>query len=85
MDSDLARDAETQADGPHGLTMDPKNSVIARLGLFASANWKLTLAVWLATIAGGAWAFLGGLDREGFPPIDVPIAITSRDRRQRRC
>ncbi|NNE96398.1 MAG: MMPL family transporter [Acidimicrobiales bacterium] len=77
MDSDLARDADTQADGPHGLTMDPKNSVIARLGLFASANWKLTLAVWLATIAGGAWAFLGGLDREGFPPIDVPIAITS--------
>ncbi len=56
---------------------DPKNSVIAKLGLFASANWKLTLVVWLATIAGGAWAFLGGLDREGFPPIDVPIAITS--------
>ena len=56
---------------------DPRTSIIAKIGMFAAAKWPITLAVWLAVVGGGAWAFLSGLDREGFPPIDVPIAITS--------
>ncbi len=59
---------------PVGLN-DPKNSVIAKLGLLAAEKWKVTLALWLVIIGGGLYSFFGGLDREGFPPVDVPIVV----------
>ncbi len=54
---------------------DPSYSLIAKLGLWASHNWKVTLVVWLVVVGSGLWAFFGGLKREGFPPVDLPIVV----------
>jgi multidrug efflux pump subunit AcrB len=71
---DLVPSDPTPGDKPVA-TNDPKTSVIAKIGLFAAEKWKLTLALWLAVIAAGLYSFFGGLDREGFPPVDVPIVV----------
>ncbi|NNF55892.1 MAG: efflux RND transporter permease subunit [Acidimicrobiales bacterium] len=68
-----AEDQDPAASGEE--VADPKNSVIARLGLLTAKYWPVTLALWVVLVAGGVFAFVSGLDREGFPPVDVPIVV----------
>ena len=41
----------------------------------AASKWKVTLVVWGAVIAVGLIAYGGGLAREGFPPVNLPIVV----------
>lgn len=50
-------------------------SPITWVATTATRRWPLTLALWVAAIAVGLTAYFGGLAREGFPPINLPIAI----------
>ncbi len=50
-------------------------SVITRLAVLASTRWTVTLGVWLTVIAVGGLAYFGGLAREGFPPVNLPIVV----------
>ena len=50
-------------------------SPITMLATGASRRWPITLAVWVAVFAVGLTAYFGGLAREGFPPVNLPIAI----------
>lgn len=45
------------------------------LATASARRWPVTLAVWVAVIAVGLTAYFGGLAREGFPPVNLPIAI----------
>lgn len=40
----------------------------------AAKRWKATLAAWLVLLVLGGYAYTEGLAREGFPPIEVPLA-----------
>ena len=50
-------------------------SPITALATGAARRWPVTLAVWVAVFAVGLTAYFGGLAREGFPPVNLPIAI----------
>jgi len=58
---------------PHDTAHD--RSVITKLATFASSKWKVTLAIWGVVIAIGLIAYGGGLAREGFPPVNLPIVV----------
>jgi len=45
------------------------------LATASARRWPVTLAVWVAVFAVGLTAYFGGLAREGFPPVNLPIAI----------
>ena len=49
--------------------------LITRTALTAAGRPRLTVVVWLILLATGLYAYIGGLDREGFPPVNVPIAL----------
>lgn len=49
--------------------------LITRPALAAAGRPRLTVVVWLLLLATGLYAYAGGLDREGFPPVNVPIAL----------
>ena len=51
--------------------------VIAKLSLKALSRYRVTLVVWLGVLLFGAFSYLSLLDREGFPPVEVPIAIVN--------
>lgn len=50
-------------------------SPITRLAIAAAHNWKLTLLAWGVVVVVGMYAYGGGLRREGFPPVDLPIVV----------
>ncbi len=50
-------------------------SVITKLATSAASNWKITMAVWGVVLAIGLIAYGGGLAREGFPPVNLPIVV----------
>lgn len=50
-------------------------SPVTMLATAAARRWPITLAVWVAVFAVGLTAYFGGLAREGFPPVNLPIAI----------
>ncbi len=50
-------------------------SPITMLATGAARRWPLTLGLWLVVFAVGLAAYFGGLAREGFPPVNLPIAI----------
>jgi len=50
-------------------------SPITMLATASARRWPVTLAVWVAVFAVGLTAYFGGLAREGFPPVNLPIAI----------
>ncbi len=52
-------------------------SPITAIATFAAARWPLTLATWLVVGAVGLTAYFGGLATEGFPPVNLPIAVVS--------
>jgi multidrug efflux pump subunit AcrB len=54
---------------------DSHRSPITALAAGAARRWPITLAVWVVVIGVGLTAYFGGLAREGFPPVNLPIAI----------
>ena len=62
---------------PTGVLHDTEHdrSTITKLATAAASKWKVTLAVWGAVIAVGLIAYGGGLAREGFPPVNLPIVV----------
>jgi multidrug efflux pump subunit AcrB len=50
-------------------------SLITRLGVAAARHWKITLLLWGVVVAVGLTAYGGGLRREGFPPVNLPIVV----------
>lgn len=50
-------------------------SPITTLATGSARRWPITLAVWLVVAGIGLTAYFGGLAREGFPPVNLPIAI----------
>jgi multidrug efflux pump subunit AcrB len=50
-------------------------SPITRLGVLSARHWKTTLVLWGVVVAVGLVAYGGGLRREGFPPVDLPIVV----------
>ncbi|WP_420452339.1 efflux RND transporter permease subunit [Ilumatobacter sp.] len=76
--SDGAAPDETADDPTRGPTEgegSSRRSVITSLATAAASRWKATLAVWIAVLAVGVVAYAGGLAREGFPPVDLPIVV----------
>ncbi len=50
-------------------------SPLTKLATFAASNWQITLGIWAAVLALGGIAYAGGLAREGFPPVNIPIVV----------
>ncbi len=50
-------------------------SLITKLATAAAKNWKATMAIWGVVIVIGLVAYGGGLAREGFPPVNLPIVV----------
>ncbi len=59
---------------PRGTTPD-RPRLITLPALAAARQPRVTVLVWLILLATGVYAFTGALDREGFPPVNVPIAL----------
>ena len=60
---------------PGATTDRPK--LITRPALAAASRPRVTVIAWLVLLATGIYAFVFALDREGFPPVNVPIAVVS--------
>lgn len=50
-------------------------SFVTRFSTLAAERWIVTLGLWVTVIALGLLAYVGGLAREGFPAISLPIAV----------
>lgn len=46
------------------------------LASFAAKHWPVVIVAWLVILGLGAYSYNSALKREGFPPIDIPIAVT---------
>ncbi len=57
--------------------LEYNETVIAKLSLKALSRYRVTLVVWLGVLLFGAFSYLSLLDREGFPPVEVPIAVVT--------
>ena len=55
----------------------PATSPVARLARAAANRWKVTIGVWVGVLVLGGLAWFVGLAREGFPPVNLPIAVVS--------
>lgn len=49
--------------------------VFTHAALVASRRPRITLAVWAALVLLGIYSFASALDREGFPPVNIPIVV----------
>jgi multidrug efflux pump subunit AcrB len=54
---------------------DRQRSPITALAAGSARRWPITLGVWVVVIGIGLTAYFGGLAREGFPPVNLPIAL----------
>lgn len=59
---------------PHPDSLESR-SLITKLAVLASTRWMVTLGVWLTVVIIGGLAYVGGLAREGFPPVNLPIVV----------
>ena len=50
-------------------------SLITKLAVAAASRWKVTMVIWGVVVAIGLVAYGGGLAREGFPPVNLPIVV----------
>ncbi len=55
----------------------PATSFITRIASFAVQRGRIVLGAWLAVAALGLTAYFGGLAREGFPPVNLPLAVVT--------
>ena len=51
--------------------------LITRPALAATRRPRMTVIVWLLLLATGVYAYTTGLAREGFPPVNLPIAVVN--------
>ncbi|MFK7919904.1 MAG: efflux RND transporter permease subunit [Ilumatobacter sp.] len=58
-------------------TSAARRSIITSIATGAARRWKVTLAFFVVAVLTGGYAYGFGLDREGFPPINTPIAIVT--------
>ena len=68
--------AVSGSSSPNGTTAE-RPRLITRPALAAAGRPRVTVVVWLLLLATGIYAYVGGLDREGFPPVNVPIAVVN--------
>lgn len=50
-------------------------SPLTKLAVASARHWKVTLIIWAIVVAIGLYAYGGGLRREGFPPVNLPIVV----------
>ncbi|TDT15554.1 multidrug efflux pump subunit AcrB [Ilumatobacter fluminis] len=50
-------------------------SPLTKLAVASAEHWKVTLIIWGVVVAIGLFAYGGGLRREGFPPVNLPIVV----------
>ena len=55
----------------------PRRSVITSIATSATRRWQITLGCMVMLLLAGVSAFGFGLDREGFPPINTPVAVVT--------
>ncbi len=65
--------AHEPSDAPDTTTVN--RSFVTRISTLAAERWIVTLGAWFAVVALGLLAYVGGLAREGFPAISLPIAV----------
>ncbi len=78
VDVDSPQDAATPSEGVVHTPSDDavrNRSLITRLATTAARRWKVTLGIWTAIVLIGLVAYGGGLAREGFPPVNLPIVV----------
>lgn len=54
-----------------------RGSLITGIATTAARRWQITVALLIAAVLSGAYAFGFGLDREGFPPVNTPISVVT--------
>ena len=59
------------------MAAEPRRSVITSIATSATRRWQITLGFMVMLLIAGVSAYGFGLDREGFPPINTPIAIVT--------
>ena len=52
-----------------------RRTILPTLAVGAAKHWPITLALWLVLLGAGGYAYVGGLAREGFPAINVPVVV----------
>ena len=78
VDVESPNDAATPSEGAPRTPSDDavrNRSLITKLATTAARRWKLTLGLWTAILLIGLVAYGGGLAREGFPPVNLPIVV----------
>ncbi len=68
--------AVSGSSSPNGPTAE-RPRLITSAALAAAGRPRVTVIVWLLLLATGIYAYAGGLAREGFPPVNVPIAVVN--------
>lgn len=53
----------------------PSRRPLTTIAVAAARYWKVTLGLWVVLLGAGGYAYLSGLDREGFPPINTPVVF----------
>lgn len=61
---------------PNGTSAD-RPRLITRPALAAAGRPQVTVIVWLLLLVTGVYAYTTGLAREGFPPVNLPIAVVN--------
>jgi len=59
------------------MAAEPRRSLITSIATIATRRWQVTLAFMVVLLIAGVSAYGFGLDREGFPPVNTPIAIVT--------
>ncbi len=54
-----------------------RRSLITFIATSATRRWQISLGFMVMLLIAGVSAYGFGLDREGFPPVDTPIAIVT--------
>ena len=59
------------------VTSKTTSPLIVRVAGTAARHWRISLGVWVVLIGVGLWSYSSALSREGFPPIETPVAIVT--------
>ncbi|MEQ8842546.1 MAG: efflux RND transporter permease subunit [Acidimicrobiales bacterium] len=52
-----------------------RTRLVTRAALLATRRPRATLVVWAGLLLLGSYAYADGLDREGFPPVNIPVVV----------
>ena len=74
---DSADATAPSSNGDRPVTVAPprRPSVITAIGTNSARRWPITAGVWGLVVLFGLVAYFGGLAREGFPPVNLPIVV----------